>query len=314
MTKKPARWKSYLYLLINALCWGAALIIVKPSFEHTTPFLYLFYRFALASLLCIPIIYYHWRRIAKPWQALKVIVPLELLGTTISLGLLYLGLQHTTAIESSLIANTTPLFTVFLGIMLLKEREENREWLGLLLAFLGTILLVAVPLYNGYHSLKGFSLLGNVLVFSQNITTALYYVLAKKHYQKLPKLFVTSISFYVGLISFFVFSLAQLDFNIGSFYHTALSDLAHPSVLLAVVYMATFGSIIGLTTYIKAQEGMEASEASLFTYLHPLISIPFAIILLRETVLPLQFIAMVVILTGVFIAEKRTRRARTHKA
>ena len=69
--------------------------------------------------------------------------------------------------------------------------------------------------------------------------------------------------------------------------------------------MAIFGSIIGFTAYLKGQEGIEASEATLFTYLQPLIYIPMGILLLHENVSLIQIISLMIILIGVLIAEKR---------
>ncbi len=94
------------------------------------------------------------------------------------------------------------------------------------------------------------------------------------------------------------------------FFQAVQADFTHRSVWLASVYMAIFGSIIGLTAYIKGQDGIEASEASLFTYLQPLVFIPAGILLLHETVHPLQIFAMALILFGVYIAEKRSKKRR----
>ena len=76
-------------------------------------------------------------------------------------------------------------------------------------------------------------------------------------------------------------------------------------VLLAVLYMSLFGSIIGLTAYIKGQDGMEASEASLFTYLQPLVYIPLSVLWLHEQLTLTMLVAMVLIGIGVYSAEKR---------
>ena len=78
--------------------------------------------------------------------------------------------------------------------------------------------------------------------------------------------------------------------------------------MVASGYMAIFGSIIGFTAYLKGQEGIEASEATLFTYLQPLIYIPLGILLLNEKVHPVQIGSLFIILFGVIIAEKRARR------
>lgn len=299
---------SYLFLSINVIVWGAALVVVKPSLDVTTPFRYLMYRFVLASLLSVPILVYYASKIKKIRAKLPVILLVELLGTTIALALLYAGLARTSALEASLLTTTSPLFVVLAGTWFLREREERHELMGLGLALIGTVLLVSLPLLLGMDSLKSLSLEGNILIMGQNIVTALYFVLAKKHYAKLPKLLVAALSFIVGAVSFILFSFWEVGFSTSAFLGAVTVELQAPSVLLAAGYMAIFGSIIGLTAYIKGQDGIEASEASLFSYLQPIVYIPLAVVILGDKLHMVQVAALVLILIGVFVAEKRKKR------
>lgn len=297
--KKP-RLLAYLALLGNTLVWGLALPIVKKGFEAgLTPVSFLIGRFALAIIFSLPIIIYlelKHKKIRKHFTFKNIlkIIPLEILGTFLALYLLYQGLDRTSAIESSLIAITWPVLVTLGGIFFFKEREEKHELTGLILAIIGTIILVGEPLIRN----SGFTgtLTGNLYVLGQNFAIAAYYLLAKKHYQGVNKWLVTHISFWVGLISFTTLSLIQgqpLMWQPGLW----------PSI--AVIYMGIFGSIIGLTLYLIGQNNIEASEASLFTYLQPVFSVPMAIFLLKESIHPTEIIALAIIIFGVYKAEKR---------
>ncbi len=299
-----SRWTSYILLLINTITWGAALVIVKPSLEITTPFRYLLYRYVFAIVLSLPILLYYWPKVKNKFQAIKTITLLELVGTTAALALLYLGLAKTSAVEASLLANTTPIFVVLAGIFFLKENQERREWLGLGLAFTGMVFVTLIPLLTGNGSAT-MSVEGNLFIIMQNVLTALYLIGAKKYYKKLPKLFVTAISFYVASISFFFLSLWETSFSFSSLVSAIQYDLQFQSVWFAAGYMALFGSIIGLTAYIKGQENIEASEATIFWYLQPLVYIPLSLWMLGEPTHPLQFVGLAIILLGVFTSEYR---------
>lgn len=313
--KKSAqiRLKSYFFLLINTVTWGLALVIVKPSLEFTTPFRYLLYRYIIAAICSIPILLYYWPKVSNKLSTIKKIVFVEFFGTALALGLLYLGLAKTSAIEANFITTTTPIFVVLAGVFFLKEKQERHEWTGLAIAFFGTALLTMLPIILNGMSPTGLSLEGNLLIVLQNIATAIAMILAKKHYKKLPKLFVTSIGFYFGIVVFLLLSFLELYLKgsaqpLGTQLLTAIAtDWTHSSVWIASFYMAIFGSIIGLTAYIKGQDGIEASEASLFWYLQPLVFVPAGIILLQEQIHPLQILSMALILFGVYIAEKRVK-------
>lgn len=313
LLSKPSRGKrrlAYLLLLINTIVWGAALIFVKPAFETTTPFRFLLYRYVLAIFLTLPVLGYYLSRFKLPFKKLLTIIVLELFGTTLTLSILYLGLARTSAIEASMITTTSPIFVILAGIFLLKEKQHLHETIGTTIAFLAATGLVLLPLLHSGSQLS-FSVLGNILVLGQNITSAIFYVIAKKLYLGIPKLLITSISFYVGAVSFFILSLAESNFSMSSLVGSVGLDLQNNSVLFASAYMALFGSIIGLTAYMKGQELIEASEASIFWYLQPLVYVPLALFLLNEKVSFAQIVLLGLILLGVIIAEKRFKFKRS---
>lgn len=313
------RLKSYGYLLINTLCWGAALILVKPALEFTTPFRFLLYRYAIAAVLSLGFVAKYWPTVRHKPAKIGMIIWMELIGVTLTLGLLYTGLAKTTGLEASFISTTTPVFLTLAGILFLHERQDRREWQGLSLAFLGTMVLTIEPWLVGLMSGKinvfaSNNMLGNILIIGQNITTTIYFILAKNRYQGLPKLFVSGLSFWVGVISFLLLCLWQANFSISSLLTQIASDWSHPAVWLASIYMAVFGSIIGLTAYIHGQEGVEASEASLFWYLQPLVYIPLGLILLKEHLTLWQLAALLLIGLGVWWAQKPINLAKFKKA
>lgn len=310
MAKSAARWRSYRWLLLNTVTWGAAFILVKPALAVTTPLRFLWYRYLIAGALSIPILWHYRHLLAREWrQILPRVMSLECLGTVAALALLYLGLERTSAIEASLIVTTQPLFITLGGLMLLKEHQERHEWWGLLIAMIGAVVLVVGPGVGQSH--QGISLLGNGLVVTGLVVNMIYFPLAKKLYNGWPKFLVTAISFYLGMLGFGLLSWLTTDST--SLWQAVLQDWQHPSVWLASGYMATAGSIIGLTAYIKGQDGIEASEASLFWYLQPLVSLPLGWLWLHETITPMQLLGLGIVLLGVWWAERRLPRLRQHR-
>lgn len=306
MLSLTARQQSYLWLILNTVVWGAAFVISKPAFETTTPFRFLFYRFLIAAVIAIPLL---WKYRASPLNTPRnvlMISGLEMIGTTATLIFLWTGLALTTAIEANLIATTAPIFVVLLSVWWLKEKQEAAEWWGLGFALIGTICIVALPVFFMQGIALTGALLGNASILLANVSESVYFVIAKKRYQDFPKLFVVSISFYIGLLSFAFLSLGEADWSITQLLRSITADLQDIRVVLAAGYMAVFGSIIGLTAYIKGQNGIEASEASFFRYLQPLIYIPLGIWLLHEELYALQVIALVLIIIGFLLSEQRS--------
>lgn len=305
-----SRLLAYAALLGNTFLWALAIPVAKAGFEHgLTPTTFLLGRYIVATALSLPIILAltqvsrkQVRTVLATPRLLKIIA-LELLGTFFALWLLYEGVARTGAIESSLIAITWPIFVTIGGVLFLKEKEERHEALGLSLAILGTLLLILEPLLN--HGLSG-TFQGNILILAQNVSIAIYYLLAKKNYQGLNKWVVTHVSFWVGIAAFGAVTLVKGLSPLQEL--TALIANPSPWPLIAVIYMGLFGSIIALTLYLVGQDKIEASEAAVFTYLQPLFAIPASMLLLRETITRTEIIAALTIAAGVYLTEYRPRR------
>lgn len=313
MTAAKTRWQAYFFLLINTLTWGAAFVITKPAFDVTTPFRFLLYRHALALLLTLPLLWHYWPKILKLGKKMGTIIGLELVGNTLALSLLYEGLKRTNVVEANLLSTSLPIFVILGGIFLLKEKQEKHEWLGLSIAVIATMYLTVFPLLMT-GSVDGISVLGNVLVIASNVANMFYFPLAKRAYREIPKFLVTTISFWVATVSYLLLSLVELGGSMSTFITQISLDFAAPSVWIAVGYMAIFGSIIGLTAYIKGQDGIEASEASFFYYLQPLVYLPLAYWFLGESVTMMQIISLLFIFIGVGIAEQRPKHPNRTRA
>lgn len=279
-----SRAKAYLALTIMAVIWGAALPIVKPSLNFVSPIQFLYLRYLIAAPLLLPVLIYYLFKLKPSLKVLLKICVLEFLGTAVNLPILYYGLKLTSSIEASLIGAAGPVFTVLGGIIFLHEKESKREWRGLALSFFGTLILVFEP----FH----FSLTGNLLVLLYNLIYVAYVLLAKVHYRKLPKILVSSLSYPVALLSFWLLlTITGLS--------TSPGLLAIPQVALASGYMAIFGSIIAWTLFLYGQSLIEASEASLFTYFQGVVAIPVAWLFLQEAPTWPMGLAIILIAYGI---------------
>ena len=126
------------------------------------------------------------------------------------------------------------------------------------------------------------------------ICNTIYLLLVRKKYTHENQLFVTAISTVIGLIGFSI--LAPLLGPTPPVYHL----LAYPTVIRAVLYMGILGTPIALSLLLYGHTKIEASEASLFTYLQPLVYIPLSILWLGDRLYPTQFAGLILVVLGVF--------------
>jgi drug/metabolite transporter (DMT)-like permease len=296
----------YIALVYNAAVWGAAFPIIKPVFEFLTTLQYLFFRYTLAGLLSLPIfLYFYINRRPKVSKMIKPIL-LELAGLTFPILILYEGVNRTSALEASLIGATGPLFVILGGILFLKERESKREWQGLTLSLLGSIILIIEPLWNG-HGFVGSNVSGNLLILLYNSIWAVYAVVAKRYYKTKPPLALGTFTYLGTALIYACILTAQGQLP-------KIHYLTNTAILIPILYMAIPAGVVANIFYLYASSRIEVSEANLFTYLNGLFAMPAAYFLLGEIPSTTSLVAIAVVAYGVLRAEsKNSPRSLHHK-
>ena len=291
---------AYLALLYNALIWGAAFPIVKPVFDFLTPMQYLFFRYLTAGILSLPIfLVYYYKKHPKLSYMIKSWL-LELVGLAFPILILYEGLSRTSALEASLIGATGPIFVVLGGIWFLHERESKREWQGLALSLLGSLILVIAPAFTQGLDTP-VSTVGNLYILGYNIIWAIYAIIAKKFYKFKPPLALGSLVYLTTALIY-----ATILYSSHSLPQLSLL-MSNSSILFPILYMAIPGGIIANIFYLYAASRIEVSEANLFTYLNGVVAIPAAFLLLGEIPSLITIFAILLIAYGVIRAETRTK-------
>ena len=126
-------------LLLTAAIWGWTFVLVKESVQEVTPFLFLFARFTLATVVLVLIFR---KSLVKNWNW-KMLWRGSLLGAALAAGYLFQtwGLKYTTAIQSGFITGISVVLVPLMGVFF-KERIGFGAWIGTLLSFAGLSLIL----------------------------------------------------------------------------------------------------------------------------------------------------------------------------
>lgn len=289
----PERKKAYLALLIASIIWGLAPPVIKYTLQFISPVAFLFYRFLFASILVVIPLVLRWRKIKPSKKELLLYLFLGVLCSPLNLLLLFWGIARTTAIDASLISIISPILIVLGGSLFLKEKVTKIERIGIAITVIGAILTIIQPFLETKAVGGNFS--GNFLVFLGTLVWVVFTLLAKK-YRQLDPFLLTAISFLVGF--FVLLPFARLSAGQAFSFPTT-------NAMLGVLFMAIFSSVVAYLAYSYGLAKIEASEATIFTYIQPLFAVPLAVIFLHEK-LTLPFIIGALFITiGVFICEYR---------
>jgi len=297
------RIKIYLILLLVALIWGLAGVVIKYTLRGFPPLVFLTYRFFLSAIFGLPLIFLLKKQLPHDSKLFWHSVFYGFLSSTVALALLFWGIELTTAIDATLIAAIGPITIAAAGAIFLKEHVTLRERVGISIAFAGTTLTIVEPLLHNQGHLSFIS--GNLLVFISVLVTTATVVYAKILMRKnVSPLFVTNISFVVGFLTIlpltlFVYSPEQI---IEIVFHAQLS------YHLGVLYMAFLSGLLAYFLWHIATRSIEIGEVGLIDYLYPLFGTPLAVFWLKEKITPPFILGAVIIALGVIIAEYKKSR------
>jgi drug/metabolite transporter (DMT)-like permease len=126
-----------------------------------------------------------------------LLVGMALTGVVVFTPTLYLGLQHTTAVNATLINGMAPLITGVLAALLIGERMSRRQIGGAGLGLAGVIALISGGRLRFWRSME--SSVGDLIVLGAVALWALYSVLGRRVMHGRSALSASAFSALLGL-------------------------------------------------------------------------------------------------------------------
>lgn len=280
-------------LLVLSLIWGTSFILIKQGLKVFSPDVVGALRVTAASIFLLPFALPRLKEL-KPGDSYKLLLS-GLMGIFIPA---FLFAFAQTKLNSSLagILNTlSPLWTMILGAMFFTQRFRGLAILGIILSFLGAIMLA---LSRSGGSITGFNLYALYIIAATLLYGAnLNWVKFKIH--DLGSITITSVSLlFIGpLAAAYLFLFTNFTYTLT---HTPEAYKAFGFiVLLALMSTAVAGLMFNKLLRISSP-----IYASSVTYVMPIVAVMWGVID-GEKLLPGHFIGMAAILGGVYLANKK---------
>ncbi|QJW90664.1 DMT family transporter [Spirosoma taeanense] len=130
----------YLFLLIlGTAFWGISFTFVKVGVGNGSPFVFLFYKFVIATACLAAVFFNQLKYITKNTLKISVLIGVPLLAGTI---LQTIGLKYTTVSNSAFITGLDVLLIPILKFLVYKKKVESKIWVACFLALLGLYIIV----------------------------------------------------------------------------------------------------------------------------------------------------------------------------
>lgn len=269
-------------------------IFGKLLLEQVSPFTILLATEILAATIMILIVdaIRQFKNLKLKSKAdLKTLTLIALFSSVIGPLLFLIGLTVTSATNSILIAKSEAVMTAFLAILILREKITRNQIIGSVIMFFGITIIAT----NNFATGLTWNI-GDVLVLLSTVSYAIGTIIFKKsHHHIDPEAAVTFRNLFGALI-LFIIALFYLDF---STIPKAFSFSILPT-LLGLVILPTIG---GQYFWYKALEVASATKVSIAGLTSPLITMIYAVIILKETIITSQIIGGLLIIIGLIIIE-----------
>lgn len=230
-----------------------------------------------------------------------------LFGVAVNQLFFFHGLNLSSSINSGIIMSINPIMVVILSFFLLKEKITRRIAIGIFLGSTGAILLTLTA-----GTGKGDSLLGDLFLFINAASYAVYLVIAKPLMKKYSPLTVITYVFSFGLGFILLFPPTLIELQTTDFSQIPFD------IWIKIVYV-----VVGVTflTYLLTMYGLKylsASVSSAYIYLQPVLVMFFAYFLSEigvaedytGTITWEKVLYMLVIFIGVYITSRSSQLSR----
>lgn len=201
----------------------------------------------------------------------------------------------TTAIDISIMSTLSPIFTMFLAAIVLKEPLTAKKALGVAISFGGVLFLI-------FNSVAG----NNGVVASSPWGIALM-LLNALSFAAYLSIFRPLISKY-GVVTFmkwmFLFALVvSLPFSVKDLAVTQYSAIPG-KVLLEIGFLIIFATFVAYYLIPVGQKNIRPTLVSMYSYLQPIIAAVVAIVIGMDTLTWQKILATVLVVSGVIIVNR----------
>lgn len=287
----------YVYVFLASLFWGGSFVATRYALTlgGLGLFSILAGRFLVSSSILIIL------TLLRGWEKLTLKELGKFLITALVFpGLYYFletaGIARTSAVMASILIAVIPVLTAIIARIFLKEHLNLRGWIGVFISIGGIVMITLLADHR--PGTAAISTLGILLTFGAAIMGASYITFTRHLMAHHKPLTLTTVQNVMGFIFFAPFAGAQI---------TRWGLTVNLSGLLALGFLGVFASVGAFLAFNKALGTMEASKASLFLNIIPVVSLIFGWIILGEHLNGLQAVAGVVVIGGVLLASLKSK-------
>jgi drug/metabolite transporter (DMT)-like permease len=272
--------------------WGSTFVAIRFGVQVLPPFVLGAMRYILSGGLML--LFCRVRGISLRLTGREALLQ-ALIGVLLltggNVGLMYAE-QTLASGLSSLIIAVIPLYVaLFEAVAPRGEGLRAKGWAGIAAGFAGLLILLWPGLREGLRGNKG-QMVGAIFALGCALSWTIGTIIARR-----CKMAVSPFAsagwqmFLAGLVN------GAVMLTLGDWHRAQWGVQAYGSVL----YLVTFGSLIGYTAYIYLLEHVPVAKVATYAYINPIVAVALGAVFLHERMVGLEYVGMAAILLAVWL-------------
>ncbi len=293
-------WIGCLCALGCETLYGLSYIFTKAATGTASEFALLGWRFLVAVIVMSICVMTGLIKVNLKGKNLKPLVLVALFSPSIYFIGETLGISHTTASESGVFLATIPVASLITSTLILKNKPARVQVVGILVTLSGVLLTVFAVGASSSLSLVGYASLIVAVV-----SYALYSVFVEKA-NGYTEAEITFVMLIAGAIVFGTCAVCEALFT-GTIKELVSLPFADGAFAVAILYQGIGCSILAFLLNNVAIAKIGVNRMSSFIGVSTVVSIIAGAVVLKEPFSMLQIIGALVIISGVYIANFKTK-------
>lgn len=285
-------------IIAAMLLWAACFPLITIGIKLAPHLSFATLRAVIAGLVLVGLTRALHRPFPRGWRIWGVL-SLMGIGAT-SLG--YLGMFHAAEYVSpgiaTVIANTQPLLAAALGAVVLGERLSGSAKMGLVIGFLGIVVIAAPRLFAGGQVSYAIGI-GYIVLAALGIT--LSNVVIKKIAGQIDPLMAMGVQFLIGSVPLAI--AAGLTEDPGAIEWSV-------TFVVILLALALFGSALVYVLWMSVLERVPLYKANAFSFLVPVFGLSMGAVFFNESFGALKLIGIALAVLGVALVARPSRALR----
>jgi drug/metabolite transporter (DMT)-like permease len=294
----------YFFAVLNAVIIGLSFLFAKIALDYASPLDTLAFRFAASFLVMSVPVAFGWIKLTYRGKPLYKVLLLSIMYPLGFFSLQAFGLQHATSAEGGILYAFTPIVTMVVASLFLKETTTVLQKLCIFLSVFGVVFIFVMK----GSRIDMANLTGISLLLLTCVAFAGYTVMARSLSKHFSPAEITYLMLGIGFVTLLTMSLAGHAAD-GTLHHY-FAPLASGTFIVSILFLGIASSLVTALTSNYILSRMEASRMSVFANLSTIVSIAAGAVFLGEEITVYHLIGSVLIITGVIGTNRLGRKKK----